>query len=458
MVSLEREIHELNAPLHEFSLLHREEIAGHFGEDCPGTKEISRRNLPWHGEFLPVPPALLPTRAVERMSACHSALHRALDHLFDRRLNSSWRHLATALRLEETILRFVDTSRRPNWLTICRPDVVLSGDAVSIVEPNAGTSCGFVSEADVLGRLFEAAPAIGDYLQAVGARRDDAVAALAAHLLRRLRQAGEPVSALILVMDFAADLQAYAGGYELMASELRRYGLRAEVAAVEDLEVGPSGVFHGGERCALLYRYAGEEPDPTDKFKLLAPLLDAARAGHVVIADELQDAIAANKTILAPLSEELDAGRLPRDLTDTLATFIPWTRVLEEARTNVDGALVDLPAWALAHRSELVLKPGSGFCGRGVTVGSEVDDTTWSKALDAALEASEAWIVQRLVVSHPTRSAIVRDSQLLSEESYVDYGYFAVDGSVPAVIRKNAPFGSKTRRVKLASVGPVFLV
>ncbi|GDY70217.1 hypothetical protein SAV14893_096100 [Streptomyces avermitilis] len=271
MVSLEWEIHELNAPLHEFSLLHREEIVGHFGEDCPGTKEISRRNLPWHGEFLPVPPALLPTRAVERMSACHSALHRALDHLFDRRLNSSWRHLATALRLEETILRFVDTSRRPNWLTICRPDVVLSGDAVSIVEPNAGTSCGFVSEADVLGRLFEAAPAIGDYLQAVGARRDDAVAAVAAHLFRRLRQAREPVSALILVMDFAADLQAYAGGYELMASELRRYGLRAEVAAVEDLEVGPSGVFHGGERCALLYRYAGEEPDPTDKFKLLAP-------------------------------------------------------------------------------------------------------------------------------------------------------------------------------------------
>jgi hypothetical protein len=41
----------------------------------------------------------------------------------------------------------------------------------------------------------------------------------------------------------------------------------------------------------------------------------------------------------------------------------------------------------------------------------------------------------------------------------VDYGYFVVGGKAPVgVIRKNSPFGTHTRRVKLAATGPVFLV
>src|SRR5205807_177447 len=85
------------------------------------------------------------------------------------------------------------------------------------------------------------------------------------------------------------------------------------------------------------------------------------RAGKVVIADDLDDAIAANKTILATLSEELDAGRLPARPAAVLDGFVPWSRVLEEATAEIDGEVVDLPEWTRRHRAALVLKPGVGY-------------------------------------------------------------------------------------------------
>jgi len=458
MNTLEAEIHELNASFLEYSLRHAEEIAEYFAPEGPGLAEARKWQVRWKGELLPVPPALVPARLIESIASCHWALCKSLDYLFDNRLHGSWQCLAEVLRLEEGTLRYIDTRRRPRWLTICRPDVILDGDDITLVEPNAGSSCGCMPEADLLGRAFESSPKIGDFLRGAGAHRKDAVSALSAHLSRCLRDSGAEQSDLIAVVEFAADLQESEAGYEVMAQELRRQGLRVEVAAVEELEVGSTGVFHHGERCAALYRFAADEPDPIGNYERLAPLLKASKDGRVLIVDELSDAIAANKTILAPLSEELDAGRLCPEVARILATFIPWTRVLEECFTQVDGQQVDLPQWSLSHQPELVLKPGAGFCGRGVVVGAEVDDVAWSKAVGTALLSSEAWIVQRLVVSHPTHCSIVRDSRLLSEESYVDYGYFAIAGHVPALIRKNAPFGTKTRRVKLAAVGPAYVV
>ncbi|MFI9811222.1 hypothetical protein [Saccharothrix variisporea] len=457
-MTLEQRVDRMNAAIHEHAAAHAAEIADHFAVDGPLQRELLRRDVHSAGEVLPVPPALLPREAVERLRSCHEALRRALDFVFDGRLEGSWGRLADALRLEPPTRRYVEGARRPRWLTIARPDVVLAGDDFTIVEPNAGSSCGVLADADVQARAFLEAPVIGDFLRALDARPPDNVAVLAAHLRKRLSDAGLTAD-LVVVTEFADDLGDYGGTFEVLAAELRRHGLRATVAAVEDLEGGRDGVALAGERCGIVYRLAAEEPDPERNHPLLAPILEAGRAGTVVIADELEDAIAANKTILAVLSEELDAGRLPADLAGVLRGFLPWTRVLEDTRTTVDGGDVDLVQWVVADRERLVLKPGAGFCGRGVLIGCEVGDGEWAAAVDEALTSSEAWIVQRTAMSAPTTSSIVRDGVLRSERTFVDYGYFAIGDQVPTgVIRKNAPFGTPTRRVKLAGTGPVFVV
>jgi hypothetical protein len=409
---------------------------------------------------MPVPPALLPRAVADRLARCHKAFQAALDLIFDGRLEGSWSRLAEALRLEEPTFRYIDPARRPRWLTISRPDVVIHDDDITMVEPNSGSSVGYLPDADILGRLFDESPIIGGFLSELGAHRSDVVPVLAAHLRERLALAGESAKdALVVVAEFKQDLGGQCDDCYGLAQELRRQGLHAEAAAIEDLDVSDTGIAWQTERCAMIYRVAGEEPDPIGNYPMLAPILEAGRRGHVVVVDEIDDAIAVNKTLLATVSEELDAGRLPSHVTDELTTFVPWTRVLEEAHAEAGGKRVDLPEWCLANREALVLKPGAGYGGRGVTIGCETEPARWAACLDEALSAKEAWLVQRLARSHPTTTSIIRCGSLASEETYVDYSYFGIGNTVPAtIVRKSPQFGRPSRRVKYGGCGPVYVI
>jgi uncharacterized circularly permuted ATP-grasp superfamily protein len=329
-----------------------------------------------------------------------------------------------------------------------------------MVEPNVGTSCGAMPDADILGRLFESAPVVGDYLREVGARRTDAVRAVADLLRADLLRAGEQADALVVVVmrgELLADPTFY--HCSLFARELQRHGLRAEAVAVEDLEVTATGVSCRSGKVGAVYRMCGEQPDPEGLLPALGPLTEAARCGRVALLDDVGDQIAGNKTVLALLSEELDAGRLPSAIGGRLASFVPWSRLLEDRSVDVDGGAVDLLPWCEKEQEDLVVKPGSGFQGRGVTLGCEVTTADWRRTIEDAVQSPEAWLVQRLVRSQPTRVSVARGGRLAGEETFVDYGYFAVGDTVPAAaIRRSAPFGTPTRRIKRAAIGPVFFV
>jgi hypothetical protein len=459
--TLEEQVHQLNSQLHALALQNASQIGAYFDRSGPALSMMRDSSLSCcFGDRMPLPPALIPQGVADHYAKCFLALRAAINLIFDGRLEGSWKLLAEELRLEEVTLPYIDQTRRPRWLTIARPDVIIHDNDVTLVEPNGGSSVGYMPDGDILGRMFDNSPIIGDYLREHGARRSDVVATLASYLTERLADAGHPVdSALILLIEFRTDLGTICDDSPGLAQELRRCGLRAEAAAVEDLDVDDSGVAWQGERVALVYRIAGDEPDPVANYPLLGPILKAGRQGTVVLVDEMDDSIAANKTILAAVSEELEAGRLPADMSAYLTGFVPWTRHLEEAFTEIGGERVDLPEWCVANRETLIIKPGSGYGGRGVTIGCEADDATWAAALDAALGSKEAWLVQRLARSHPTTTSIVRQGTLLAEQTYVDYGFFAIRDVVPAgIVRKCAPFGGPTRMVKWGGACPVYTI
>jgi hypothetical protein len=461
MPTLEEQVHLLNSELQNLARKNAQWLEYFFSQSEGFLQVIGESPINCcGGERMAVPPALMPKSAAEKFARGQRAFRAALDVVFYGHLEGSWHRLAEALRLEEATFRYVERSRRPRLLTIARPDIVIHGDQVTMVEPNAGSCVGFMPDADILGRLFEASPVIGAFLRDHGARRADIVAALARYLRSRLTATGnDPAEALIVVTEFRDEFGQACDDCPGIARELRRYDLRTEAVAVEDLDVKDSGIWLEGERCALIYRVAGEEPDPTAHYPVLEPILKAGRDGRVVLVDDLDDAIAVNKTILATMSEDLDAGRIPGDLAAELKTFIPWSRVLEETYIEIDGERVDLPSWCLTNREVLVLKPGAGFGGRGVTIGCETDPGPWAAAIADALASPEAWLVQRLARSHVTTTSILQCGSLVTEENYVDYGSFAITGAAAeTIVRKVAPFGNVTRKVKYGSAGPVFII
>jgi hypothetical protein len=125
----------------------------------------------------------------------------------------------------------------------------------------------------------------------------------------------------------------------------------------------------------------------------------------------------------------------------------------------VGGNKVDLLPWCQDNQQDLVIKPGSGYHGRGVTLGCEVTSGQWASALTEAANSAEAWLVQRLVRSDPVEISVSREGTLTRDVNFADYGYFAVGDTIPAAaIRRNAPLGTLTRRVKRAGHGPVFFI
>jgi uncharacterized circularly permuted ATP-grasp superfamily protein len=77
---------------------------------------------------------------------------------------------------------------------------------------------------------------------------------------------------------------------------------------------------------------------------------------------------------------------------------IPWTRLLEDAKTTRDGESFGLLEYVRERRDDFVLKPNDEYGGTGVTLGWEIDDRAWDEALQRALSDSDSrWVVQQRI-------------------------------------------------------------
>ena len=97
------------------------------------------------------------------------------------------------------------------------------------------------------------------------------------------------------------------------------------------------------------------------------------------------------------LSDERNAASVRRRRrAAAIARFVPWTRVVEERRTDARRRGGRPRARTCARsRDRLVLKPNDDYGGKGIVLGWTVDDAEWDAALAKAL--AEPYIVQERV-------------------------------------------------------------
>jgi len=98
-----------------------------------------------------------------------------------------------------------------------------------------------------------------------------------------------------------------------------------------------------------------------------------------------------------PLESRDDAlqGLFTAGEREAIRAHVPWTRRVAEGRTTRFGEEIDLPAWILANRDQLVMKPNDEYGGKGVFIGWEASDGEWAQALATALGSS--YVVQERV-------------------------------------------------------------
>jgi hypothetical protein len=157
------------------------------------------------------------------------------------------------------------------------------------------------------------------------------------------------------------------------------------------------------------------------------PMVRAVVDGAVCLVNPFACKPLHKKASLAVLSDERNARLFSDSQRAAIARHVPWTRVIEERRTDVDGATVDLIPWILAHRDQLVLKPNDDYGGAGIVLGWEVDDSTWQAAISRG--QAEPSIVQRKIALPSEPFASLVDGRLVIEDRIVDTAPFCYHGA-----------------------------
>ena len=384
--------------------------------------------------------ALMPWSSFMEMKSMWRAFSDGVEALIDR-YDGQTASLAAALGLPAAHVPVWDALPRHHWSLIGRPDVIIRDGRPRIVDVNTTPMAGLFALNDMILHAHRA-PSIRKYFAA-----PDTVSCFLmdryANLLRRFVAPDDGLIAISFFADEYADDPLFERWhYESEVRELERLGLSARIIHVEDLEVGPRGMFASGRRVSLVHRFFSPRPDEPAEMAEVARIAAAARSGAVTILTGLWADLISTKATLAALSDESFTAGLSPSLAGRLKAAIPWTRLLTERHTTWQDDRIDLLPWCARNRAVLVLKPALGHSGDRVMIGRETAESTWTEALRAACEGDEPWVVQELVEPDP-EDVLVRDDDgaLRRLRLPVVYGVFIMGGSLVGAMRRHGIAG-----------------
>jgi hypothetical protein len=128
------------------------------------------------------------------------------------------------------------------------------------------------------------------------------------------------------------------------------------------------------------------------------------------------------------LTDDAVTAKFPAAERKAIKDYIPWTRVVQAAKTTHKNHTVDLPEFVMKHRTKLVLRPNDESAEAHPVRGLDVNDLGWEKALRQAMRTPS--VVQE--VSEPSRAVfpMLQYGSLMMKEMLVDIQPHAFLGAV----------------------------
>ena len=382
-----------------------------------------------------ITPQVLSRDGVDLLQRGVESVMAGTDYLIRDTFHDDFGKLAEVLRLEQWQVPLSRIARHQDWARIARPDVIWTGGAPSLIEVNASTWLGGLGESDLLVRALTGWPRAEHFLDEAGIRPLDTMTALAAHI----RSAGRLRPDDLVVVAYWAD------GHDNMPpvfrraleSQFRRGGLNAVVAPIEELDLDGEHITLDGKRVTALYRFF-EEVDAVHSKRTIRwrRLLDHIASERVILIGDFVGDLFANKALLGLLSEAADGGTVPARIASGVRKILPWTRLLADTRTTLDGDSIDLLDHCSRHRESLVLKPADGYGGADVAFGANMSQHAWTRTIDHALSDSRWWVVQRFAAPPVERLASFHDGQMRLHPARSVTGAFFVGRRYAGGIRR----------------------
>lgn len=213
--------------------------------------------------------------------------------------------------------------------------------------------------------------------------------------------------------------------FVLWRDHLLSLGIPCDIVDPREAEYDGRQLRFGGTRVTLLYKRVLLH-ELVARGGVDHPIFRAVRDGAVCMVNPPHCKLLHKKASLAVLSDERHAHLYTHGQQAAIRACIPWTRVVEERRTVVDGREVDLLAHVRDHRERYVLKPNDDYGGAGIVLGWTVDAGEWEAALGRAL-ASPHIVQERVRIPSQGYPSLVDGRAQVIERMY-DTAPFVTDG------------------------------
>ncbi|WP_149114341.1 circularly permuted type 2 ATP-grasp protein [Limnoglobus roseus] len=182
--------------------------------------------------------------------------------------------------------------------------------------------------------------------------------------------------------------------FVLLQEHFREEGHPTRILSPHDLEFDGRQLTAHGEPITLVYRRV-LMVELISQCGMNHPLIQASRAGAVCVVNPISCRLPGKKASFAFLSDEENGDWFTPVQRSAIRDNIPWTRFVEERKTQYGGQVVDLIPFIIKNKDRLVLKPNDSYGGRAVVLGWMVDPAAWDAAVTAAL--AEPYIVQERI-------------------------------------------------------------
>jgi hypothetical protein len=259
----------------------------------------------------------------------------------------------------------------------------------------------------------------------------------------------------IAILEFRQPFQTTESGENaLIANLFRREGHAVEVVSPEQLEYKNNVLRKGDFAIDLVFRRVKVQ-EFLLRFDLTHPLLRAYREHAVCVVNNFRSEMAQKKAIFDLLTDEEITKSFPASERNTIKEFVPWTRVVHEAKTKYRNKTIDLPEFILNNRNKLVLRPNDDGTDQHSFRGSEVDDSGWEKALRTALR--NPYVVQEVVEPVLDMFPVLRYGHMEMQKMRVDvhpHSYLGKVQGCSSWLTAVGPSGFST----LSGVAPTFLL
>ncbi len=246
--------------------------------------------------------------------------------------------------------------------------------------------------------------------------------------LKAWKEFGQKRKPQIAVLEFRQPFpNAESNEHQLLAEYLRKAGYATEVVSPEQLEY-KNGVLRRGEFTIDLVLRRVNAQDFVIRYDLEQPLVRAYRDRAVCVVNNFRAEIAQKRAVFELLTDDTLTSKFPAVERKVIRDMVPWTRVVRATETNWRGNTVDLPAYILANREHLVMRPNDETAEQHTYIGATMDDASWERSLKTAIR--NPYVVQEKTTVATEKFPVQLYGGLEMKEMQIDMFAHAYQGKV----------------------------